>query len=539
MSENPKTVVEEALGRQVEVVDASPVAAHVYRRGCSVTYRGVADVKAGQNEVRIDCVPKGIEVGSVRLRIPEGVEIMSVDIEVLPGRPVRSDELVGLEHDLALAKRMREARKLQRAMWLSPSLTNESGEAVSAMVSYIDGLGARLDGLDEEILLLDERIDELDRQRDILVEKEQEQAHRLDQGVVRARVQATQDGPMPFEVALRSTAARWEPVYDVFADDFASPIRLRTRAMVTQFTGHDWKGVRISLSTLAPSLGGRLPELVPRKLRRRPPVVQRTERRSMLGMSPVLSSMARGSDYDDSFDDSSDGDDIFDETAMLSDDLFEQLVDRPMVEAERSDAANGIEYELPGEWDVAVNQLAMMELSTEEIPARFEWRAVPAMDTAVHIVALLDEELDPQAAGQLASMHIAGEYCGRMTLPVASPTRKPMLSLGPDAKVSTFRRVVERKASKAFLGGQQNVFEEIEVGVRNGRSEEIGLVILDQVPVSEEKDVTVDVKNAGGAGLNAETGELRWELSLPAGSEAKRKFSFSVSRPKNADIIGL
>ena len=68
-------------------------------------------------------------------------------------------------------------------------------------------------------------------------------------------------GKYDFTISYIANNAYWIPYYDVRVDDIKSPIKLITKAKISQTTGIDWKQVKLSLSTSMPSQWGNAPIL--------------------------------------------------------------------------------------------------------------------------------------------------------------------------------------------------------------------------------------------------------------------------------------
>ena len=65
----------------------------------------------------------------------------------------------------------------------------------------------------------------------------------------------------------------------------------------------------------------------------------------------------------------------------------------------------------------------------------------------------------------------------------------------------------------------------------------ITIELEDQVPVSNNKEITVDIQEISGATLFEKTGKLRWKLQLQAGESRSFDIGFSIKSPKNKEII--
>ena len=65
------------------------------------------------------------------------------------------------------------------------------------------------------------------------------------------------------------------------------------------------------------------------------------------------------------------------------------------------------------------------------------------------------------------------------------------------------------------------------------------LLLKDQYPISNVKDVEVKLEESGTAMVNDETGVLTWKISLKPGESKKVRFSYSVKYPKEIRIANL
>ena len=60
--------------------------------------------------------------------------------------------------------------------------------------------------------------------------------------------------------------------------------------------------------------------------------------------------------------------------------------------------------------------------------------------------------------------------------------------------------------------------------------------LYDQIPVSQQSDITVTVNDISEANYNEENGILFWNVSLKPGDALKYKISFTIKYPKNKSV---
>ena len=93
-------------------------------------------------------------------------------------------------------------------------------------------------------------------------------------------------------------------------------------------------------------------------------------------------------------------------------------------------------------------------------------------------------------------------------------------SLGRDPKVIVERKQLKDHNKVRSLGANRERTFGFEINVRNTKSTPIEIELFDQVPVSQDEDITVKVEELSGGEHNEETGKVTWKLAL-APSESK------------------
>ena len=62
------------------------------------------------------------------------------------------------------------------------------------------------------------------------------------------------------------------------------------------------------------------------------------------------------------------------------------------------------------------------------------------------------------------------------------------------------------------------------------------MLLKDQYPVSQNKEVEVELLESNDAAVNEETGVLTWKLKLAPGEVKKVRLSYSVKYPKDKTL---
>jgi hypothetical protein len=175
-----------------------------------------------------------------------------------------------------------------------------------------------------------------------------------------------------------------------------------------------------------------------------------------------------------------------------------------------------------------------LELASYEMPASYQYRAIPKKDpTAFLIAQIVDWDQYNILAGEV-NLFFEDTYVGRSLLDVRYLSDTLNVSLGPDKSVQVDRQRIKEFQKRQFFGSKKVQEQAYRIWVRNNKAQTIQLVIEDQIPISNNKEVEVESLDLTGGKLNAETGIITWELSIAPNKEKELKNHYRVKSPKDS-----
>jgi uncharacterized protein (TIGR02231 family) len=317
--------------------------------------------------------------------------------------------------------------------------------------------------------------------------------------------------------------AGWYPIYDIRAKDTKNPVQLSYKAQVFQNTGIDWEKVKLKLSTANPSQGGTKPNLSTWWLQFYTPVTYSNYENRKSKPSSVPSSVQRGVVSGDSYEEK-------EEIAATNVANYTQVTETTL--AAEFDIA--VPYSIPSD-----GKGQLVDVQNYDLPASYKHFAVPKMDNDAFLLAQVTGWEDLNMLSGNANIYFEGTFVGESFLDMNNTKDTLDLSLGRDRNV-----VIERKKLKDF--SKRNVVgttkkEEFvyEISVRNTKKYAIEISIEDQVPVSQDAQIEVEVTDTGGAEYDKTTGKLVWKMNLNSAEAKKVTFKYSVKYPKNRVVSGL
>ena len=112
------------------------------------------------------------------------------------------------------------------------------------------------------------------------------------------------------------------------------------------------------------------------------------------------------------------------------------------------------------------------------------------------------------------------------------------ISLGRDKGIKV-ERTKSNDYNKHQLAGSDNIlYRDWDIAVRNGKQQQVDIIIEDQFPVSADSKITVTQEEKSDGHLNEATGVVSWPLKLEPNVTKKLELKYKVKYPK-WNYIGL
>ncbi|MEA2794522.1 MAG: hypothetical protein QOI87_1902 [Bradyrhizobium sp.] len=522
--------------RAADLDAASTVeAVTVYPDGASVTRVITLDLPAGDTTLVAKDFPLTLDPSSLRVEGEAGAKLTIGAIDAQPPRaapPVnlsdldkRIERLKDERADLAGAVAAAAARRKFAARFAeaSPAGIGDKGEA-----RPIAEWRAAFAAVSEEVAIAEAAIRDAERkQRDIDREIARLESDRAIKPPSKLEVRIDLAATAATRTALRVTYAvrnaRWTPLYDARLDtgakDRKPALELVRRAEITQATGEDWSNVALDVSTVRTTRGGSAPDLnslmvqypqVPRPLGG-PGLVDGVRPRSMSAPLFESSPLAKRAD-----------------------------------EQEATVEVGGFQttFRIPGRVSVGASEGAKsLRISTATIAPDLVIRSAPVLDPAAFLEASFKQNEDaPLLPGRVA-IYRDGMFVGRGKMAAASKDETVRLGFGVDDKVKIERSVTKRNEGSAGLIVTTSKIDErsFKTVVRNGHDFPIRIAIEDQLPVSENEDIQVEMLPSAtpptATNVRDRRGVLEWAFEAKPGEVKDIAFAWRVRWPKDKGVV--
>ena len=317
--------------------------------------------------------------------------------------------------------------------------------------------------------------------------------------------------------------AGWTPTYDIMADIVNGPVKLYYKANITQNSGVKWNNVHLSLSTGNPQEGVNAPVLSPWYLAFYVPPVYNNYANNM-AMAPAPPAMYKKSMR----------------AEQASEDVFagSNTTMNQYVSVDNSGINTSFDIELP--YTIPSDgQQHLVAIKKYELPATYRYFAIPKLDKDAFLQAEITNWEDLNLLPGTSNIFYEGTYVGQGTLDVRNLKDTMTISLGRDKKIVVKRERDSKLRSVKTIGTNIRESYNYNITVRNARKEKINLIVQDQQPVSNDKDIVLEDVDGGGSEFDATTGLMSWTLNLAPNESKKVTFGFTAKYPKGKVIANL
>lgn len=519
----------------------------VYRSGAKVSSVASVRIPAGNSEVVFENLSPYFSSTSLQVKISGDATLNSAVFQMKtpgpgpenPRTPILRDSLVGLGDDLSRIRDERdvlttENMLLSRKAEQIGAYTPGNPASMSISVAELRELTAyyRQRMLEIKNRLLDLAIKE--RKINELYKKIQENLVRLQPntanqtGEIVLKLEAATAQSVEITCTYVVTQAGWTPIYDLRSEGLDKALQLVYKASVINRSGFDWKNVRLHLSSANPLLNNNRPVLTPVFVDFRPvyayydkkkqmPEQQATNTYNLAQVQSVDMGRAR---MEESI--------AKDELALIDIEPLEEEQDDPLL-------AN---FDLPKPQTIlADGQANVITVEEKDMPATYEYHAVPKLDPAVFLLAKVADYGKYNLLPGTANIFYQDTYVGQTFVNPQTVADTLLISLGRDEQI-TIKRVQPKdftERRKSFNSSIRETYV-FEIAIKNNKSVPVQIEILDQIPVSKQKEIEVSLEEKDGAEYNETFGKLKWKLQIPANQSKRVQFSYSVKYPKDKPV---
>ncbi len=495
----------------------------VFRSGAQIKRTAKVTLKAGENEVIITDLPSGFDESSIIVNTFEKTSITGVSYKNNFAKDFSSNaEYAALSSQLKTFQLKKENENIVYETWREEELLITSNKKLTGdnvaltaaqLTSIADLYRTRLLDIKQKLLDSKRRIDDIDKDIVKLQAQINEWTNKnanQNTGEVVVMIQSPIAMESNINLSYIDPRASWNTSFDLRLENLQKPLSLVNKGKVVQYTGEEWKDIKLVLSTGNPGLNTQAPNMTPwflyyinyaangfknkdDKAQVRAPANFRPE---------VLDGVAVSSYAPESH-----------ENITFMEHTFPSKMNLP---------SDGKEHE------VVINE--------NEIKASYKYLSIPKLDCKTYLIAdILDWDQYSLSSGDV-KLYFEGTYIGNTYLNVNVASDTLAISLGPDIAISTKREKLKDFKSTKFLSSKKEMQVGYELILKNNKPVSIDVTLKDQIPLATDADTEVEVEELSGGKLNKETGIIEWKLTLKPGEQVKKRMIYKVRMPKDKTV---
>jgi uncharacterized protein (TIGR02231 family) len=540
------------LANEKELVKSSLNEVTVYSQGAQLHHKASYTIKAGITEISIEGISAYIDPKSLQVKATGNVVIIDSKYtlfypqpevktnEGIPAKIVKemaqltdSLELLGfdlkeIQDEIAIYKAAQNIISMNGAVRGSGKV-NDSINLLKQTVEYYTN---KMNEINKKLLALEKKKKEKEKvQQRIQIRYDNLQNYQnqtydtkkyapIPRVVITLSASEAAAGKISFSYLV--SQAGWVPLYDIRSDSQTGKISLTYKAQVFQNSGIDWDNVKLNISTNNPYANKTKPEL-------NPWYIDYYAYRQRMELEEISIRGARNipqAAFNQGFllDEKNKN---LEDKAALGADQFTTVVHQLIAAEFKIDLPYSIKSN---------NEKNLVLIKNSDLNTTFKYYSVPKVDPGVYLVAQMTKLDELQLVPASANIFFDGSYIGETYLDPTSMDDTLNLSLGKDPNIVVKRTLLKQKSKDKVVQDKRERTFSYQIEVQNNKSSAIQLIIQDQVPMTTNNDITIELLEKDFARELPGNGILEWEYKLKPGENKKLDFSYKVKHPKDQQI---
>jgi uncharacterized protein (TIGR02231 family) len=312
--------------------------------------------------------------------------------------------------------------------------------------------------------------------------------------------------------------AGWYPSYDIRVDDIKNPVAIFYKANVFQNSGVEWKDVRLSFSNATPWVAGDIPVLNPWFV-------------DYYNPAPVLyKSVTSGAKRSEA--------PAMMEMVASDKKMEEKAMEAAPVSVQKQVGETTISFDIAVPYTVQSDgKIQTVEIQRIMVPADYKYVTMPKLSPLAYLTANITDWAKLSLQTGEATLYFENSFVGKSTLNVNQLKDTLTISLGTDNSILVKREKRKDFTSRKVIGANRTDTYSFLLTVRNNKSNPVKITMNDQIPVSSNNSINVDIDELSGGKLDQQTGEIKWDLDIKPQETKQIVVTYSVKYPKDKIVI--
>ena len=540
------------FANEKEIIKSTISEVTVYAQGAQIYRKASYTIKPGITEVIIEGICATIDPNSIQVKAtgnviildskhsifyskPEEVALEGLPLKIRKDIQFLQDSINAIQFDLQEIQDEIDVLTATKTILISNGAIRGQGkvnDSINLLKQAVDYYSVKMLELNKRIQQLNrKKADKTERKRGMddriyklrnyqsnanLNPENNEPTHRI---IVTLSAKEIVSGK--FTISYLVSEAGWTPLYDIRSDISSGKINLNYKAQVYQNTGTDWDNVNLNISTNNPYQNKTKPTLHPWYIDYNMYKLEQVSYKNNRTMPP--SSMAdKAKSY--GFSTSTDSEM---EVNALSAAEFVQVIDH-VISAE-------FKIDLP--YSIKSNsEQHMVLVKNIDLEVKYNYFAAPKLDNGAYLVAQLSKLDELQLIPAKANIFFEGSYIGETYIDPTTMEDTLNLSLGKDPNIVIRRNLLKKDCKEKIVGNYIEKTYSYAIEVKNLKSNGINIILQDQLPITQNTDITIEALDMSKGRYDDKTGIIEWDLNIKTKETKTIEFQYKVKYNKDQNL---
>lgn len=512
-----------AFSQNITKINTTIDEAKVFLNGAQITRIGNLTLSKGDNKIMITNLPDDLDPKTVTVKGQGDFIIQTVNTSINylsnyendPKYQVLKDSLKLLKNKLDQNNAYLQVYADEEAMIKANKTIGgtQNGTNVTELIKAADFFHNRLLEIKTKSLELSYQ----NRDLQLIINKIQNQLSEYENitkrpvGEISINIYADKATTGKINVTYFTNYALWVPSYDLRFTDLNKPITLQLKGQINQTTGENWQNAKIILSSSNPTISQQKPQLYPWYLSVYTP--------KRMGNADIRGQKAEGSV-------------VYVEGVRV----LEKSSPAPTMMATSYETPVSMEYTLEARIDVPSNQEKLVNIQSYEMPAKYLYYTAPKVDPDAFLIANIYDWGKNYFLDGIANIYFENSFIGTTNISSYQVEDTMQVSLGRDKSVIVNRNVIKDSTAKQVIGSKVKYNRAFEITVRNNKKSPIEIIIEDQLPISQQKEIEVTDIAVGNGKIDPDTKIVTWRYAIQPNATVKTTIKFVVKSPKELNL---
>jgi uncharacterized protein (TIGR02231 family) len=539
----------QAGATEKEIVKSTLTEVTVYSQGAQLHHKANFNVKVGVTEIIVEGISPYIDARSIQVKAignvvildskfstyypqPTAVSVDGIPLKIKKDIKLLEDSLKIMAFDIQEIQDEIDVLNATKNILTNNGVIRGQGkvnDSLNLLKQAVDYYSLKMVELNKKLLVLNKRKQERMEKKRGMDERlqayrnyenngnynPQENAKPIPRVTITVSSKELVTGKLNLSYVVSN--AGWTPYYDLRSEASTGKLSLTYKAQVYQNTGLDWNDVKLNISTNNPRANKTKPELNPWYIDYTA-YRQVTEKKSRMEYLSETNAIPQAA-FNQGFTMSEE----LGKDAMTAD-QFTTVVHHLIAAEFKIDLPYNIKSN---------NEQHMVLIKQAELDTKFKYYSVPKMDPGVYLVAQMTKLDELQLVPAKANIYFDGSYIGETYIDPTTMDDTLNLSLGKDPNIVVKRTLLKKDSKEKIIGEKKERTFAYQFEVLNLKSSAIELVIQDQLPVTQNADITIEATELSKGKQDDVSGLIEWTLNLKGKETKKFDFNFKVKHAKD------